>query len=189
MATDFHLKIARPTPACVACGAPLHGVGKHPSALYPAGTPAPGEGAADLAPEAEADGPPSREDYCVTCWQEVEREGYIGFWMARREDDAPRPLLSRKQRNATLLSYFEHLYRRGDVADAQQLFFLAHLLMRYSVLRWVRNEAEAVVFAQPQSGEEFVIREVVLDDAQLVAIKQQVDNYLASIAAEEAEGA
>src|SRR5436190_12596526 len=114
MDKEMYLKIARPQNVCVLCGAEIAKAGKHHSVLLP---------------ETEATNEPDdpvRQDYCPACWEKIREKTYFSFWLARREKPKAPKLQSRKERNATLLSYFDYLHQQNDAENAQHLFFLAH---------------------------------------------------------------
>lgn len=91
-------KIGRAATQCLACGAPLQDVGRHPSALRE-----------PSARDAEDDAAFQREDFCPDCWRQIGREGYLSFWLARREPPRVSTRLTRRRRNETLLGYFVRL--------------------------------------------------------------------------------
>ena len=182
MDRELYLKISRPQNTCVKCGAQLAAAGKHPSALYDP----------ELMPpsvEEEAEEQPLRQDFCPKCWNEMRSDKeYFSFWMARREAPKPRKIQNRKQRNTTLLSYFDHLYEKQDPEHVQHLYFLAHLLMKYSVLKWVRTdppEAEGepnrIIFRNTVTDDQVTIYEVPLEGERVAAIKKEIDDYLGRI--------
>jgi hypothetical protein len=63
-------------------------------------------------------------------------------------------------------------------------FFLAHLLMRYGVLRWLRtekdpeNNSERIICRNLVTDEEVVIESAQPTDEELVAIKREIDELL-----------
>jgi hypothetical protein len=180
MDKEMYLKIGRPQNVCVLCGAEIVEAGKHPSAIL---TP-------DHADEEDPD-MPQRRDYCPACWEQRGEQDFVGFWMARREKPKPRKIQNRKERNARLLSYFDFLLQKGDQEYAQHLYFLAHLLMKYSVFRWVRSEPagtegvnERIVFRNVVTDDFVTVESVRLDDERLGAIKKEVDGYLEAAGAE-----
>lgn len=184
---ELYLKIGRPQNACVQCGATISHAGKHPSALLDPDGP-------DTAPRADVT---LRRDYCVDCWKQLGHEPYVGFWLARREAPKVRAVKTRKERNAALLSYFELLRQEPEENNDERgprLFFIAHLLMKYGVLKWVRSDAAAhpgapeIIVFRNASADEFVeIESVELDDQHLAEIKKDVDEFLARAVSEEAE--
>lgn len=172
MEKEQYLKISRPQNVCVSCGVPIADAGKHPSAI------------ASPEEKAESDDP-VRRDFCPQCWESIRDKDYFSFWLARREKPKPRKIEGRKQRNATLLSYFDYLYEKKDPEYAQHLFFLAHMLMKFSVLRWVRTlppaspeEAERIVFKNTVTDDLLEIENVVLEDERVATIKKEIDEFL-----------
>ncbi len=206
MEKDLYLKIGRPQNVCVLCGTAISVAGKHASVLL-----SPGEvPAADLQPSVEApsspariapepsvtrkgrgavqehdpDGP-TRQDYCPACWEKVRQKNYFSFWIARREAPKPRKIKNRKERNAALLAYFDVLVQKNDSAYSQHLFFLAHLLMKFSVLKWVRSDPateaggrERIVFRNTATDDHVTIDSVILEDEAVARIKREIDEYI-----------
>lgn len=177
MSKEMYLKIARPQNACVKCGAPLAEAGKHPSAIFSASNP--------VVEESEDDEGVLRQDFCPACWDEVRSTDYFSFWLARREKPKTRKIQNRRERNSTILSYFDFLYQQGNPDNAQHLYFLAHLLMKFSVFKWVRTEpapeggtSQRVVFRNTVTDDFVAVDEVAMDEERLVTIKREVDEYL-----------
>ena len=178
MSKELYLKITRPQNVCVKCGAAINQEGHHPSAIFSASTP--------TATGSEEDEAVLRQDFCPTCWQEVVGTDYYSFWLAKRERPKTRKIQNRKERNTTLLAYFDYLYQQNDAVNAQHLFFLAHLLMKFSVFKWVRTEPavtaegrERVVFRNTVTDDYITIESVTMEEERLVAIKREVDEFLA----------
>jgi hypothetical protein len=176
---ESYLKIGRPANACVRCGATIAETGKHPSILV----------ATEPADE-DAD-EPIRRDFCPACWDEIRDQDYFSFWLARREKPSPNKARSRKERNSTLLSYFDYLYQQDNSEYAQHLFFISHLLMKFSVFRWVRSEPpeapggnERIIFRNTVTDDFVTIESVTLDEERIAAIKKEIDEYLTRSAAE-----
>jgi len=174
MDREIYLKMGRPNPVCVLCETPLAEAGKHPSVLLP---PEPGA--------APGDDIPRRQDYCQQCWEQRQARDYLGFWVTRREPPKPRKVQNRRERNARLAAYFDYFYNEDRAAHAARLFFLAHLLMRYGVLRWVRTEhdpasgREQIIYRHAIADEEVTIESVDVTDEELVQFKREVDELLA----------
>lgn len=170
---ETYLRIAKPRATCLLCGAPLVDARKHPSVLIPA--PAMAESDEDI---------PQRQDYCSDCWQRRAEKNYLGFWITTRETPQPRKVMNRKERNARLAAYFDFLSRQQDPARVAKQYFLAHLLLRYGVFKWIRTEYDAssgrerIVCLNLIDDEEIVVESAELDDEQLVAIKQEIDRLL-----------
>jgi hypothetical protein len=170
MDKEQYLKISRPQNLCIKCGAEIARAGKHLSAL---------------SNSTQDEDDPVREDFCAECWLEMRDKDYFSFWLARREKPKIRKIQNRKERNSTLLSYFEYLYQKKDPEYAQHLFFLAHILMKYSVLRWQRSEPAAtpdendkLIFKNTVTDDLVVIEAVMLDEERLVVIKKEIDEFL-----------
>ncbi len=177
---DLYLKIGRPTNSCVACGAEIAHAGKHPSILRKAA-----ENAEALDGSKDADDlGPRREDYCSKCWQDLSERDFVGYWLAKREPPKVRKIESKKERNAGLLAWFEHLQsQERDEETRQSLFFLAHLLMKYGVFKWQRTEtaeddSELIFFKATGSEDEVSVATVELSDERSVEIKRELDAFL-----------
>jgi hypothetical protein len=172
---DLYLKIGRPHNSCIACGAAIDHAGKHPSVLRRGGANAEGQEDPDA---------PRREDYCSGCWQEMAERDFIGFWVTKREPPKQRKIETKKERNAGLLAWFEHLRSQNpDEELKQSLFFLAHLLMKYGVFKWQRTETgpdgnEVIWFKQTGSEDEFDVVAVDFTDERSVEIKRELDEFL-----------
>lgn len=177
---DLYLKIGRPHNSCIACGAGIDHAGKHPSVLRRGGA-ANAEGQVD--PDA-----PRREDYCAECWQELAERDFVGFWVTKREAPKQRKIETKKERNAGLLAWFEHLRgQKPDEETRQSMFFLAHLLMKYGVFKWQRTESddngnETIWFKQTGSEDEFEVVAVDFTDERSVEIKRELDEFLLQFA-------
>jgi hypothetical protein len=172
LSREIYLKIARPRNTCAKCGASLATGEHHPSVLA-------------VVPDEEEDAAaePLREDFCKECWPEVRDRGFYGFWIARREPPKPDGRASRRERNAILLSYFD-LLSRDAAANAQRLYVVAHLLMKFQVFRWLRTErdgdtsAETVVFRNTATDEEVSITATPPDGEVVAAIVDEINQYL-----------
>lgn len=156
MNRELYLKIGRPRNACVACGAEIAVAGVHPSAL----THMPEDDEDDMSL-------PVREDYCSECWGALEEKKFLGFWMARREAPRPDPVKTRKERNQLLLSYFHMLRQEGVELDS--IYVLAHLLMKFQVLKWLRTEHSA---GGDDAPDHIVFRCVPADEEVTVVARQ-----------------
>lgn len=178
MEKEQYLKIGRPQNSCVLCGTTIAVAGKHASVLLsPGEEPPPQQTAGEEGPQ--------RQDYCPACWEKARQKNYFSFWIARREPPKPRKLKSRKERNAALLAYFDLLLQKNDPAYAQHLYFLAHLLMKFSVLKWVRSERateqggrERIVFRNTATDDLVTIDSVPLEDEAVARIKKEIDDYI-----------
>lgn len=176
---DLYLKIGRPTNSCVACGAEIAHAGKHPSVLRQRS-----ETPENLEGDSADDLGPRREDYCAACWQELSEKDFVGFWLAKREPPKVRKIESKKERNAGLLAWFEHLQLQNpDDEIRQSLFFLAHLLMKYGVFKWQRTEtaddgSEVIYFKPTGSDDEVSVVAMEFSDERSVEIKRELDAFL-----------
>ncbi len=210
---DLYLKIGKPNNTCSDCGQPINFAGKHPSILKSGeetqksprkpGRSDQSEPAADTPDTAEVtsvkaektdsakvepDGGPRREDFCTDCWHQLTEKDYLGYWMARREAPKPRKIESRKERNAGVMAWFGLLRtQQQDDDNLQAQFFLAHLLMKYGVLKWQRTETdddgnETIYFRQTGTDEDLAVVAVDLSDEKSVEIKRQLDEFLEQFA-------
>jgi hypothetical protein len=189
---DLYLKIGKPNNACASCGAPITHAGKHPSVLLrEASAPVTTEDAAsDELPGLPSSQPsldgdsPRREDYCANCWGTLNEKEYYSYWLARREPPKARKIESRKERNAAILAWFDLL--RSQTADDENLqaqYFLAHLLMKYGVLKWQRTDTDAagnevIYFRQTGTEDDVAVAAVELNDETTAEIKRKLDEYL-----------
>jgi len=167
MDKSAYLKIQRPSNECLMCGANLIEAHKHPSAIQPEGE----DGVV-------------RKDYCLKCWSRLEGEDFFSFWIATREPKPERTRISREERNQLLQAYFEHISaaeeQDAEAGHEQRRFFLAHLLMRFRVLRWKQTDRQAglIVFENVQTAEEWTVKQVNLDDEAVARIKQEIEECL-----------
>ncbi|MEI7633512.1 MAG: hypothetical protein WCK47_04450 [bacterium] len=168
------MKIGRPRNTCTQCGAPIADAGKHLSAIKTA------SGTSDQ----EGD-EPIRQDFCSFCWANLQQREFYGFWMACREKPGIPKWQNRKARNSTILAYFDFLNQESNPENAEYLFFLSHLLMKYHVFQWVRTEPpadengrERVIFRNTATDDEVAIEGVPLDEEHIAAIKKKVDEFL-----------
>src|SRR5690606_28807635 len=131
---------------------------------------------------------PRREDYCGDCWQKYTERDFMGFWVTKREAPKQRKIESKKERNAGLLAWFEHLQTLPqDVEARQALYFLSHLLMKYGVFKLQRtdkleDETERVVFRQAGSEDDIVVVSEELTDERSLEIKKELDAFLLQFA-------
>jgi hypothetical protein len=174
MTRESFLKMGRPQNACVRCGKALAETGHHLSAL-----------ATTVPDDDDENAELRREDYCRECWAEIEQKTFVGFWMARREPPKPGKAKSRRERNLVLASLFDFLRESGDPANAQKLFVLAHLLMKFQVLRWLRTEDPAekegpslIVFRHALTGEEVSVETMQLDEEDMAMVVAEIDEYI-----------
>lgn len=128
-----------------------------------------------------------RKDYCPDCWKELKDQAYFSYWIAKRSPSKlPPRKLNKAERNVALAALFDSLSEQNqDEADyAPHLFFLAHLLMKFKVFRWMPSVAhpetgEAMLrFAKTQINEEVLVRDLEMPDAMVVQIKEEVESYV-----------
>ncbi|MCX7717127.1 MAG: hypothetical protein N2111_01825 [Candidatus Sumerlaeaceae bacterium] len=172
LSREIYLKIARPRNTCAKCGAAIAAGGKHPSVL-----------AVVPDDDDEAGAEPLREDFCEQCWPEVRERGYYGFWIARREPPKPDTRANKRERNAILLSYFDWL-AQDAAANAQRLYVISHLLMKFQVFKWLRTDrddetgAETVTFRNTATDEEVSVTATPPDEEAVAAIVDEINRYL-----------
>ena len=112
----------------------------------------------------------------------------MGFWVTKREPPKQRKIESKKERNAGLVAWFEHLQGLPqDEEIRQSLFFLGHLLMKYGVFKWQRTETdeagtETIFFRPTGSEEEVSVVATELTDERSVEIKRELDAFLVQFA-------
>lgn len=193
MDKELYLKIGRPHNTCTLCGTPIAVAGKHASVLLVAGEDThAGGGAGAAAPasaaattDADQDAGPLRQDYCPGCWEKVRQKNYYSFWIARREAPKPKKIRNRKERNTALLAYFDVLYQKKDPAYGPHLYFLAHLLMKFSVLKWMRTDppaeagaGERLIFRNTATDDLVTVETVPLEDETVARIKREIDDFI-----------
>ncbi len=171
------LTIGRPSRQCSNCGEPIHELERHPSTL--------------------SSSPPKkleRQDFCPVCWEHLKKEAFDSYWMTRRELKAKKARkLSRRERSVALRVLFESLWDRRDSEDlGPRLYFLAHLLMKWGGLKWCANQvdetgSEIVIFENTATGDMLEIASTRLEDEQIAALKQEVEEFLKQYAAEDQE--
>jgi hypothetical protein len=158
---EQYLKISRPRNDCLLCSRPLNVDGKHPSLI-------------EISSTEEA----IRKDFCPECWERMREQGYFSFWLTKRVNE-PSPeerRLAKADRNEALWRLFSALYASGEGELAPQLFFLAHLLMKYKVLAYAGPGKDGrLMFHHPKLGETFEIEDVPLDSADFAEIRRQVE--------------
>ncbi len=176
MDKNLYLKIQRPSDKCLGCGADLIAAHKHPSAVRV------DESAESL----------ERNDYCATCWEQLEQGQYFSRWLAKREIPPERNRISREERNRLLLALFELLSaggetqapsgegEGGEIDNEAVRYFLGHLLMRFRIFKWHRTEADSglIFFENAQNGETYSVRSMELDDEMILKIKNVIEDYL-----------
>jgi len=167
MERDQYLQINRPANQCALCGEPLRELPRHASVLD------------------EKDGRPERMDLCPTCWKEARNPRYFSFWLTRRARPAPDRKQAKAARNEILWRLFSALTTHTAPEMEPQRFLLAHLLMKFGVLRWrpaepgEQEQEGMVAFEHVATGEVFKVRERALDAAALVACLQEIEERVA----------
>jgi hypothetical protein len=197
--TDY-LRIGKLRTECVQCGVSLVEDGRHVSVLSETATDlteritsgeVAKESSAPATPPAESadnDAQFSREDYCLKCWKELKERAYFSFWMGKRDATSlPPKKLNRAERNVVLAALFESLLERHDEENDQapHLFFLAHLLMKFKVFKWLPAEYDTATntnmlrFVRVGSDDEIRIPDMEMSDEMIVRVKGEIENYLA----------
>ncbi len=169
-----YLRVGRAGNACLLCNKPLNVDGRHPSVL-----------------EVKDAQDAIRKDFCPECWPRLADEGYFSFWVTRRvaAPSAKERRLARTERNEALWRLFAALYASEDSSTlAPQLFFLAHLLMRYKVLTFQGLSQDGLLeFQHPRLGETFHIADVPLEEVDFSAVQKEIDEQAMSYAPEPRE--
>lgn len=167
-----YLRIGRAGNTCLLCNAPLNVDGKHPSTL-------------EVKDAQEA----IRKDFCPACWPRLADGGYFSFWVTKRVSapSAKERRLARSERNEALWRLFAALYSSDEASNlAPQLFFLAHLLMRYKVLTFQGPAEDGLLeFQHPRLGETFRIADVPVEEVDFSAVQRQVEDQALAYAPEE----
>lgn len=171
MDRDQYLQVDRPGNQCVLCGQSLVEQGRHPSVLNEGST-------------AEGDEKFQRTDFCSICWEKLPDRNYFSFWLAKRTRPESNRRLAKSERNEILWRLFSALSTHPGPETHTQLFILAHLLMKYGLLRWRSNQSDAegvnwIVFEHAPTGEECRVREIPLGDATLIQTLQEIENLVA----------
>lgn len=207
-----YLKIGKAMPVCTACGKSLVETDRlasvlvaaegeilpdqQPEDIAPATEPevAPAEAVAPTPPakkgeaaESEEENPFARRDYCTKCWQGLKDAAYFSFWIGHRAvSGIPAQKLNKTERNIALAALFDSLAERDqeETDFSPHLFFLAHLLMKFKVFKWLPSgpnpeTGETMLrFVKVQTGEEVYIRDMDMADEMIVKIKEEVETYL-----------
>lgn len=157
---DTYLHFSRARNTCLLCAAPLNVDGRHPSVIV-------------MSEKEEA----IRKDFCPSCWDRMAEKGYFSFWVTKRVNapSAEERRLARGERNEALWRLFSALYGRGAADLAPQLFFLAHLLMRYKVLTFQGLREGKLVFVHPKLEETYQIEDLAIEAIDFLAIKNEVE--------------
>jgi hypothetical protein len=128
-----------------------------------------------------------RLDYCEACWQELKDRAFFSFWVSKRTTtDLPRKKLSKTERNLALVALFDSLSERDDseVDFTPHLFFLAHLLMKFKIFKWVVTKPDpktgdlVIHFARTDSEEEVLVADMDMPPEMVVRIKEEIESYL-----------
>lgn len=202
-----YLQIRKRAPHCAHCGKPFTGDERHPSLLMEQNTfchigqtpPLPGgaPGSPVPAPPAPPDNkestpetqetPFQRFDLCADCWAAFKDQAYFSYWMGRpNTSNLPPKKLNRVERNLALLALFDSLAERnGEENDyTPHLFFLAHLLMRYKIFKWLpalrdpANGRKTLLFSRSDSEEPVQVSDMDLPDEMIASIKDEIEQYL-----------
>ena len=173
MAPESYLNhIVRPSGVCVLCESSLVEQERHPSILTQ-----------DQASAPKKEKERSRQDFCEKCWENLEDHSYFSFWLAKRTRPQPNRRLVKAERNDILWRLFNALLTNPQTETETHLYILAHLLMKYRLLRWRSNETDEsgmswVVFANPKTTEEYRVREFALTDTSLTQALQEIETSL-----------
>ncbi len=188
MERDNYLQIGRPSNECALCGRALAEIGRHPSVIDEPEekTDRKSKDKArnkDKEKDKESD-PTPRRDFCPECWSKAKDLKYFSFWLARRTRPAPNRKLAKAERNEVLWRLFSALTTRQEPETEPQRFLLAHLLMKYGVLRWQANSTDeeglaCIVFEHTPTGEPYRVREHAMDEAALVQTLQEIEALVA----------
>ena len=166
MDRESYLQVNRPANECALCGASLVDQGHHPSVI-----------------EEQEGGEAARRDFCSTCWSNLTDQKYFSFWLVKRARPEPNRRLAKAERNEVLWRLFSALSGRRESQTEPHLFLLAHLLMKYGILKWKANRhdeegANWIVFEHPQTSEEFKVRERALGDEALVRTLKEIEDLV-----------
>lgn len=171
---DQYLKFGRARNNCLLCTAPLNVDGRHPSLI-------------SLSEKEEA----VRKDFCPDCWGKLGEEQYFSFWVTTRVN-APSPeqrRLAKSERNEALWRLFAALYTTESQDLAPQLFFLAHLLMKYKVLVFKGVHDGRLRFVHPKLEETFDIEDVPIESVDFLSVKNAVEEQALAFVPDDAQDA
>lgn len=164
---ETYLRISKPSSQCLLCGVSFSaGAQQHPSLL-------------ELSPKEEV----IRRDFCATCYEAKGKAEYFSYWLTKRVN-GPAPgerRLARSERNDALWRLFAALHGNdGGASDsAMQIFFLAHLLLRYKVLAYVGRTADGrLEFRHPKLAESFLVQDLAVESIDAAGVKGFVDEQL-----------
>ena len=176
MKKEILQRISKPQPACIKCGAPLQETGTHPAAVVASN----GADLFDATPDEI-----SREDFCKDCWaQAEERETFLAHWITNREAPKPSKAHTRRERAAMLDHWFHWWQEQPPSLDRDQhLYVIAHLLMKYLVLRWQRTvepeNAPPQIFFKHSNGTTICVHAAPLTTEVNKAIMEQAELFFA----------
>jgi len=175
--SESYLQFRRAGRQCLLCGTDLSDLERHPSTLRL------GESEGAL-----------REDICPECWGRLGEKNYFSYWVTRRFQEGPTPeqrRLAKAERNEALWALFNALYAIREDGDLEpQLFLLAHLLMKYRILRFQRTEEpDILLFHHAPTAETFRVRDLPLDACSFVDVKDQIESRLHEFAPKESDAA
>jgi hypothetical protein len=114
-------------------------------------------------------------------------QAYFSFWIGRRNPtDIPLVKLNRHERNLALLALFDSLSERGNAETdySPHLFFLAHLLMRYRIFKYLPSETDPATgaatlrFSRTDGEEEARVADAEMPPEEIVRVKEEVEAYL-----------
>lgn len=183
MDREQYLQVARSAGICALCGQSLAGKERHPSIIED--LPAKQEKTREekSRKDKEEEHKPSRKDFCPQCWQNLGDRNYFSFWLAKRAKPAPNRRLAKSERNEALWRLFSALTAQPTEETLSQCFLLAHLLMKYGILRWKANIADGegarwIVFEHASTGEECRVRDLALTDDGLVQALQDIESAM-----------
>lgn len=167
------LSIERPHTRCDSCDVLIEGLDHHPSGLT-------------MTEETT-----KRFDYCPDCWERIKAGAFDSYWLTRRiKKDKRQPKLTRREKAVAARALFESLWDQRDREDVEaDLFFIAHLLLKWGGLKWKKNAAtedgrEVVFFENPATGDSIEIKAVELSDEMIEAIKARIESFLHEYAPE-----
>ena len=170
---DQLLSLQRPKSHCHECGVALDEFDRHPTRLR------------------MLEDEPERADFCPDCWEFVKEEAYHSYWITRRVRREKRAVkLSRRERAVAARALFESLWEKREQEEIDaHLYFLAHLLLRWGGLKWVRNDVdsegrEIIVFENPATGDPIEIRSVDISQESISETKEHIEEFLRQYAPE-----
>jgi len=121
-----------------------------------------------------------RRDFCLTCWEAVEKPSLYSFWRTRvpKKEEKAKLLVD----DDIILNFFFRLENEQDQLKKNFRYVLALLLMRKKILKFKdvrRGEGgEALVLRQPKEGREFVVYNPQLTEEQIQKVTEEVGQIL-----------